>query len=308
MTEQKTCYEMKIFTKEDKKDLLTALLVELGEQNFVEGALDCDVEFDFDYEHFQRDYYGEYAHDLPVIVYSEDQQYLESLRDKVVTNAPRFSLDIVSKNITIEPIRDQNWRESWKASFKPVDVNGICIIIPPWEDPSQFSHRYKIVIDPGMAFGTGQHETTRLCLELFYREPIAKRVLDVGTGSGILAIAAKLHGSEFIVGCDIDEPSVDIARENAELNHAPGIIFTTTPIADIAEGKFDLAFANIQSRPLVKIFADILKHMTPTGKIIVSGILEVEFEEFKLFLDGMGLKVTSCEKLRDWVGFICERK
>lgn len=307
MADQKLCYELKIVTPEENKDLLTALLIELGEQNFVEGAIDCDVEFDFDYEHFQRDYYGELAKDLPVIVYSEDEKYLHDLRKSVLEKATSFGLTLGEKDLSIGLIKDQNWRESWKASFKPVDVRGICIILPPWEDPSKFPHRYKIIIDPGMAFGTGQHETTRLCLDLFYDLPLPQTVIDVGTGSGILAIATRMAGSTRILGCDIDEPSIQIAAENGILNKTPDIEYTVTPIGEMSDFQYDLAFANIQFRPLVKIFDDILKRVKKDGKIIVSGILAVEFEDFKDFLSKLNVKVTRSEKLGDWVGFICER-
>lgn len=309
MTDNKICYELKIEIPEEQKDLLTALLLELGENNFVEGALDCDVEFDFDYEHFQRDYYGEYAKNLPVIVYDEDLQKLQTLKTNLIKFAPTHSLKLEDEKISIAPIKDQNWRESWKASFKPVDVDGVCVVLPPWEDVEKFNHKYKIVIDPGMAFGTGQHETTRLCLKLFYALPsLPKTVFDVGTGSGILAIAARMHGTQYALGCDIDEPSIQIAQENAEKNGTPDVAFTVTPISEIKESDFELVFANIQSRPLLKIFPDILRHTAKGGNIIVSGILAVEFEDFEKFLNSLDVEVTKLERLNDWVGFVCKRK
>lgn len=307
------CYELRIRLVDEQKDLLTALLVELGEHNFVEGALDCDVEFDFDYDHFQRDYYGEFGHNLPVIVYSEDKAHLESLQKQLMEKAEGFSISLSEKNFELAPIKDQNWRESWKASFKPVDIDGQCVILPPWEDAKKFSQPYKIIIDPGMAFGTGQHETTKLCLKIYYE--LSKkhgvkhfdRVLDVGTGSGILAIAAKLHGAGYILGCDIDEPSIDIARENTEINNANPISYTTTPIADIPETDFDLVFANIQFRPLTKIFPDIFKRIRKNGTIIISGILAVEQEEFCAYLTSCGAVVSRVDKLNDWVGILCTK-
>lgn len=302
------CYELRITISEDKKDLLTALLVELGEPNFVEGAIDCDIEFEYGPENFQRDYYGELANNLPVVVYGEDIEKLKSLRDEICLRGKNFNLDLAPKDMIIEPCADQNWRESWKASFKPVDIDGHCVVLPPWEDKNSFPHRYKIIIDPGMAFGTGQHETTRLCLKFFYElKKIPRTVFDVGTGSGILAIAAKMHGCEVILGCDIDEASIGIAEENAVANNVSGLKFTSTPIADLPADAYDLVFANIQSKPLLRIFPEIAKRVSDNGAIIVSGVLENERSEFESAIATLGFKVTGHRQMGDWAGLLCTR-
>lgn len=302
------CYELRIHVGDEHKEQLTDLLHELDEHNFVEGAFDFEVEFEYDYEHLSRDYYGQLVSQVPVIVYSEDLDHLESLKSSLIELTRERSVPLQPEQVQLQPIADQNWRESWKASFRPIDIGGQFAILPPWEAPENFSQPHKIVIDPGMAFGTGQHETTKMCLQLLLALPsVPPRVFDVGTGSGILAIAAGMLGCKDILGCDIDEHSVEIARENAESNGVPHARFTATPIADIEETDFDLVFANIQMKPLHKIFGDIAGHTRPGGTIIVSGVLSSEIDEFRALAIEHKVHVNQVITLGHWSGIVCER-
>ncbi|NBW83030.1 50S ribosomal protein L11 methyltransferase [bacterium] len=302
------CYELRIHIDDNHKDSLVNILHEFDESNFVEGALDCDVEFEYDYEHLSRDYYGELVRQVPVILYSEDLQHLEDLRANLLTEMNSRSIPISEKQIVLQPIADQNWRESWKASFKPIDIAGQFAILPPWENPADFRQPHKIIIDPGMAFGTGQHETTKLCLELLLEQKtVPQKVFDVGTGSGILAIAASMLGSKIITGNDIDENSVHIAKVNARDNKIENTNFVSTSIEDIEDRDFDLIFANIQLRPLTKIFGDIVGHTRPGGTIIVSGILNTEIDDFRELVVRSGAEVKKVVSLGHWSGIVCER-
>lgn len=303
------CYELRISVPEDRKARLLDLLLFIGEENFVEGALDCDVEFEYGPGHSSRDYYAELARDVPVMLYGEDLAHLEGVRGRIVENLSRFNLQPPDVTQSIAPLADQNWRESWKASFKPIDVDGKLVILPPWEDRAQFSQPHAIVIDPGMAFGTGQHETTRLCLGLLCdyvatrpREAAPWRVFDVGAGSGILAIAARLLGAEEALGCDIDEESVAIAHENAIQNGITQARFTATPLHEIAERDFDLVFANIQMKPLRILMGDIMARLGRHGTLLVSGVLAEEEDEFTSLVAGLGGRVVEVRRDGDWIG------
>jgi ribosomal protein L11 methyltransferase len=302
---QGVCYELRIVVPDLNKASLVELLTSIGEESFVEGVIDCDVDFEYGPEHLSKDYYGELAKDLPLILYSEDSLHLENVRKEIELNASRFGIPLENIIFTFGEIANQDWRESWKASFQPVDIDGVFVILPPWENKENFPHPHKIEINPGMAFGTGQHETTKLCLSLFHRLPLVQRVFDVGTGSGILALAARMYGCTDILGSDIDPESVDIAIENAQINHCTDIRFTTSVVHEILEKDFSLVFANIQSKPLRKIFPDIKERTARDGKIIVSGILATEYEDFKEYLSGIGIEVVQFEQQGDWVGFVC---
>ena len=302
------CYELRIHIDDKSKDSLVEILHEFDEHNFVEGALDCDVEFEYDYDHISRDYYGELVRKVPVILYSEDLPHLQTLRSHLLIEALERKSPLNAEQMILQPIADQNWRESWRASFKPIDIAGQFAILPPWENPQDFPHPHKIVIDPGMAFGTGQHETTKLCLELLLEcKPVPQTVFDVGTGSGILAIATAMLGSTEILGCDIDENSVHIAQVNARDNNIHNARFVSTPISDIEESNFELVFANIQMRPLTKIFGDIVGHTRPGGTIIVSGILSTEIDDFCDLVKSHFAIVKKVVTLGHWSGIVCER-
>jgi ribosomal protein L11 methyltransferase len=298
------CYELVISVREEEKDILTLILNDLGEYSFVEGAIDCDLEFDHD-ELRNKDHYALNAQGTPVIVYSEDVVHLRTI-ESGIREAALQQLGRDPETI-LRPIADQNWRESWKASFKPVDVCGVFVILPPWEKLADFPHPHKIVIDPGMAFGTGQHETTKICLELLLKVNAHKRVFDVGTGSGILAIAAKMLKAPFVFGCDIDAPSIDIAHANALINNTHGIRFVSTPIAQISETEFDLVFANIQVRPLKMLMDEILKRTAAEGEIIFSGILDSEMDDFCEFLTTKGVCVIERKIMGHWSGVLCTK-
>lgn len=306
MTSSPLCYELRVSIDDAQKEALVSLLNDLGETTFVEGAVDCDVEFEYNYEHVSHDYYAELAHNVPLSLYGEDLAHLERLRSDLLARADEYGLLLTDAAITLAPIADQNWRDSWKASFKPVDVAGTFVILPPWEDPASFMHPHKIIIDPGMAFGTGQHETTRLCLEMFLNLPTPARVFDVGSGSGILAIAASMAGSAFLLGNDIDAESVKIARENASANGVHNVVFTDATVDAIPEKDFDLIFANIQFKPLSKIFPDITARLAPGGHVLISGILAAEVDEFRDVLASHGAHVLEVKQMGHWTGILCE--
>ncbi len=298
------CYELVISAREEEKETLASLLNDLGEFSFVEGAVDCDLEFDHE-ELRNVDHYSLHAQGTPVILYSEDQAHLTKIESELRVLCQE-QLGREPETI-LRPIADQNWRESWRASFKPVDVRNVFVILPPWEKLSDFSHQHKIVIDPGMAFGTGQHETTKLCLELLLEVPQCRRVFDVGTGSGILAIAALKMGAQYVFGCDIDPESVGIAVENATKNNAAAIQFVSTPIAQISESNFDLVFANIQAKPLRGIMDEIVKRTSASGRILFSGVLESELSDFCAFLETKGLRVDQRRVMGHWSGILCTK-
>ena len=215
MTKNKICYELKIQVLEDAKELVAQILTELEIGDFVYGEIDCDIEAEYDPAKVSQDLYAQLNQNPPIIIYNEDNAYLESVQKALETLFPKVNISVNNNTFTLQEIADQNWRESWKQSFKPVLVKDVFAIIPPWENPLEFSQKFKIIINPGMAFGTGQHETTRLCLEMMINYPVAERFFDVGTGSGILAIAAKLTGAKFVFGNDIDPECMAVALENA---------------------------------------------------------------------------------------------
>jgi ribosomal protein L11 methyltransferase len=179
-------------------------------------------------------------------------------------------------------INEEDWANTWKAYFKPTRIGTHLIIKPSWETFNSEPGDLIIELDPGMAFGTGTHPTTRLCLEALERHlpstgPM-RSVLDVGTGSGVLAIAAALLGAAPITAVDIDPIAIDVARHNASQNGiGERIICSTTPLDELP-GSYDLILANILAEDLVRMRHQLAARVANNGTLILSGIL-VEREE-----------------------------
>lgn len=198
---------------------------------------------------------------------------------------------------TVSMIAEEDWASSWKEHFKPLPVGKQLLIIPSWETPSASEERRVITLDPGMAFGTGGHETTRLCLECLEQilsddpDPRAP-VLDLGTGSGILAIAAAKLGIQRIDAVDIDPQAVVVAEENCRLNRvADAVHCSTTPLEQLPGG-YRVILANILAEELVKMAPELSKRLLPGGLLVLSGIL-AEREQF--VIDGFAAQPLSLE-------------
>lgn len=199
---------------------------------------------------------------------------------------------------TIKYIEEEDWANNWKIHFKPSRVGNRMIIKPTWEEFDAEEGEIILELDPGMAFGTGTHPTSRLCLEtlerIFIADPPFRRteitgppdILDVGTGSGILAIAAAKLGAGRVIAIDIDPKAISVAKLNIELNSVGGTVVTgTTPLKEIS-GSFDVVVANILAEDLVRMAEDLVAKMRPGGFLVLSGILtEKESTVFSGFAD-----------------------
>ena len=172
------------------------------------------------------------------------------------------------------PVADQDWVRLTQSQFVPVDITPEFWIVPTWHEPPMGA-RYVIRLDPGLAFGTGTHPTTRMCLCWIASHPVNCRVLDYGCGSGILAIGAAKFGSNDVVAVDIDVAAV----QSAELNAQANAVHLAVGLPERAEGLFGVVFANILATPL-KVLAPLLcAHVAPGGQLILAGILERQTQE-----------------------------
>ena len=208
--------------------------------------------------------------------------------------------------LTAKEIKEEDWLESWKAQFTPLRV-GRFLVRPSWTEPLATGDAIEIVLDPGMAFGTGLHPTTQQCLEALSTIALeAKGVLDVGTGSGILAIAAAKRGASPVVAVDNDPIAVEAARENTVRN---GVV---VPVAEATAadvpGRFDVVVANIVSPVLQLIAADLVARLAPKGMLIATGISEPSAAATREAFRRAGLKTLVDRTQRDdWVGLALKR-
>ena len=178
-------------------------------------------------------------------------------------------------DLKLERLEDRPWVREWMDNFHPMQFGKRLWVYPSWREvPEDATDAVKILLDPGLAFGTGTHPTTALCLEWLDGEDLTgKTVLDYGCGSGILAIAAAKLGASKLVATDIDPQALEATLENARRNELPdGSIFTCMP-EDVPSQQFDIVIANILSGPLVNLAPTILSYLKPTGRLALSGIL-----------------------------------
>ncbi|HBM98878.1 MAG TPA: 50S ribosomal protein L11 methyltransferase [Ruminococcus sp.] len=196
----------------------------------------------------------------------------------------RYNAEGIEHSIELLDCAEEDWRNNWKKYFNPIPVGEKLLIRPSWRDDYDAGSRKVLSIDPGLAFGTGGHETTRLCLEMcekYLKENDS--VLDVGCGSGILGIATLLLGAKDAVGVDIDEVAVRTAKENAEINGV-GDRFTAIcgSFTDKVEGKYDIVLANIVADAIMFLSEGVKDFMKDDAVYVMSGIIDTRAEEVKM--------------------------
>ena len=242
----------------------------------------------------------------------ELQGKLELIADFLQKNGPAFA-GFVYHAPAVQYIHEEDWANNWKVHFKPTRIGRTLVLKPSWEEYPALATDVIVELDPGMAFGTGTHATTRLCLEaiecIFHHEPPfpvsssqPQCILDVGTGSGVLAIAAAKFGAGRVLGIDIDPGAVAVANENINLNGVGKAARATCEPLEKVEGAFDIVIANILAEELVRMAAELVAKLADGGFLILSGIL-TEKEELVLagfadfpvdFLEGTRQEEWSC--------------
>jgi ribosomal protein L11 methyltransferase len=270
-------------------------------------ALDVDIESAaqeaVEYALMEAGALGTEATDHVVTGYFSTTPNREHVRDELFEALRIYELPTSSvRDMNVRVVAQRDWLEEWKQSWQPVEI-GRFIIAPPWSNIDERADRLIIRIEPGMAFGTGTHETTRLCLDAIQQHYSGGSFLDVGTGTGILAIAAaKLFPHAHIEACDTDEDAVAIARENAALNGVLDQINFRAGSVDDSTASADLVCANLT--------ADVITQMLSTlvglscGKLILSGILETQIEMVQAGLHACGIDDFEITAEGEWVALI----
>ena len=239
--------------------------------------------------------------------------YCEIKDEKQVLNLVRERLDNLKRNspfnlgsleVIVDEVDPDIWWENWKKTYKPIKA-GKVVIVPNWINYEKQDDEVIIKMDPGMAFGSGQHESTRMCLsfleELDLKE---KKIVDVGTGSGILALAAVALGATNVEAYDIDDVAVDAARNNAKYNNFDKYIkIDNSNLLAKVENKFDIVLANITSEVLKMLAKDLRRYVNQNGIIIISGILTSLEDEVITVFKSLGFKVIERKNLGEWVAF-----
>jgi ribosomal protein L11 methyltransferase len=211
---------------------------------------------------------------------------------------------------SISEIAEQDWMQKWKEGFDPFEAGDRLVIAPSWKLPAEPGDRLVIQIDPGMAFGTGTHETTRLCLQSLESFWHGGRLLDVGTGTGILAIAAAmLAPGSSVTAIDIDPQAVEVARENVEINRTPGgVLVVEGEPRDFRGGCFDVVVANLTAEVIIELMDDLVGCLARQGLLILSGILAPLLSDVEQMAVASGLSISERRVAGEWAALIARRE
>ena len=225
-----------------------------------------------------------------------------------VLDLKELGLDAAPAKVAAELVRESDWAENWKKFYHPRRVGERVVIKPRWEEYEARSGDIVVELDPGMAFGTGEHETTRLCLvQLEKRLQPGWVVYDVGTGSGILALAAARLGADRVEACDLDPVAAAAARENVMYNGLEGKISVQVGTIEALRGKAQLILANIITDVIVDILPQVVQRLVDGGLFIASGIICERRDEVVEALEAAGLKLLEEDKEAEWVCLVSRK-
>lgn len=214
----------------------------------------------------------------------------------------------VDAEISTVGLKEEDWADCWKKYYKPLHIGRNVVIVPAWEDYKAAETDVIVRIDPGMAFGTGTHETTALCAEMIekYLTP-GQRVLDVGTGSGILAVLASKLGAGDVDALDIDPNAVKAAKENCDFNGVRNVRCMQSDLIASADGVYDLISANIVADIIIRMSENTAPHLRRGGMLIVSGIIEPQADDVIAAFTCKGFALKDRAEKNDWNSFVFEK-
>lgn len=222
----------------------------------------------------------------------------------------RLTDEKIDYSIELDNCAREDWENNWKKYFKPIEVGKKLLIRPVWVDDYNANGRTVLNLEPGIAFGTGTHETTRLCLEALENYvDTSTHMLDVGCGSGILSVAAMLLGAADVTGVDIDKLAVKVAGENGKLNglSQPSYNMTVGNLTDSVTGKYNVVTANIVADAIIKLTPDVKKFLDYSAVYIVSGIIDIREDEVLSCLAENGFEIINRRTENGWVCLECKQ-
>ncbi len=311
--------ELTIQTSSAGIELLAERLTVLGYDSFI---MDDQAEFD-DFLENNKQYWDYVDEDLAkqmeglsqIRLYLEDgpgaMDAVSDLKTQMALLKQQYpKVDLGSLEIGLANLKDEDWENNWKQYYQPLPIGKRLLVVPQWLSPENSEGRLPILLDPGMIFGTGAHASTQMCMiamENLIRG--GERVIDLGSGSGILSITALLLGAATATGVDIDPKAEDIARENAAINDLHADRFTAatgdvigdrTMMERLAQGGYDMVLANIVADVIIPLSQVVPHFLRKDGVFICSGILDQRLDEVRAAIEGASLRIDAVNTMEDW--------
>ncbi|CAK9331674.1 50S ribosomal protein L11 methyltransferase [Thermoanaerobacter kivui] len=238
---------------------------------------------------------------------SDTTDKINLLKERVV-ELKSFGIDIGNFEFKVSEVNEADWENNWKQYYKPLKVGEKIVIKPSWEEYNPEEGELIVELDPGMAFGTGTHETTKMCLE--FLEKIIKQgdvVFDIGCGSGILSIASGKLGAKEVYAADIDDVSVEIARQNVELNNLQNVkVFKSNLLKEFV-GKADVIVANIIADVIIKLSGEVPHYLQDKGLFLASGIIKSRKEEVVEKIQNF-FEILKIKEEGEWCAILARKK
>lgn len=300
-------YEVTLISTHDGADLFADALFSVGcsgvsiyDKADVVSLYDSDVVWDYIDENLVNNL-DERVYVKGIIGEEEKNAVLQKLQENIDNLKKNSPFDLGSGEIIVTRIDDEDWKNEWKKYYKPIVTKSVTVV-PVWLKYNKAPSEKILWINPGMAFGTGEHETTKMCLDLLGSVDVKnKSVIDVGTGSGILGIASVLSGADNAYMCDIDSTAVDTAKENAKLNGVSGkCVIERADLLEKSGKKGDIVFANITADILIRLSSDIGRFLNDDGMIILSGIIHSRLDEVKSAYENKGFTFVKHVRDGEW--------
>lgn len=313
--------ELKIDTSPSGLDAVTELL----EQQGITGVI-IDDEADFkDFLEHNKQYWDYVDEELlrekagvsRVTFYLErDEAALHTIAQVriAMSELKKAHPDYAPLRLTIDNVADADWENNWKKFYKPMEIGDRLLVVPQWEQAKRDHGRVKLVLNPGLTFGTGSHATTRLCLQALDKcIHGGEKILDLGCGSGILSIAALRLGAKSAFACDIDEKCVDVAYENAALNGIgkdrltvrQGDATKEGPLRDAIGTGYDVVVANIVADVIISLAPQVRHFLKEDGWFLTSGIIDDRADEVAAALVAAGWNIVESCTSEGWYCYIC---
>ncbi len=304
--------EVQIKTTTELEEIVCSIMYDLGvsglaieDPNDILAFQQSEENWDFiDPELINQDYEG-----VIIKAYFPESDDITDKIELVRESIERNPLNETGKSlgqVTVSEVNDADWAENWKRYYKPVRIGDKIVIKPSWEAFEPKEGDIVVELDPGMAFGTGTHETTILCIEAL--EKYVKKdavVYDVGCGSGILSIVAAKLGAKKVIGIDIDDLSVKTSKENVKINHVEEIVeIVKGNLLDNVSGKADIIVSNIIAEIIVNMIPDLKEYLINNGIFIASGIITEKLQLVKEALIDNGFNIVEEKVMNDWAVII----